>query len=156
MKKTPRYVTSWLGLKAIGAELVVDSGVDLLSFESPNLAREVEKLSSAELDSLAFGVIGLDANDVVRVFNQAEQVNSGFGHRTTLGKLFFVDIAPCMDNGYFKGRIDRARKTGALDISFTFVGDFEDRDRELAVRVQTTSDGGNPDLSQAKHSRLRL
>jgi photoactive yellow protein len=142
LKKTPRYVTSWLGLKAIGAELVVDSGVDLLSFESPNLAREVEKLSSAELDSLAFGVIGLDANDVVRVFNQAEQVNSGFGHRTTLGKLFFVDIAPCMDNGYFKGRIDRARKTGALDISFTFVGDFEDRDRELAVRVQATSDGG--------------
>jgi photoactive yellow protein len=142
LKKTPRYVTSWLGLKAIGAELVVDSGVDLLSFESPNIAREVEKLSSAELDSLAFGVIGLDANDVVRVFNQAEQVNSGFGHRTTLGKLFFVDIAPCMDNGYFKGRIDRARKTGALDISFTFVGDFEDRDRELAVRVQATSDGG--------------
>ena len=120
----------------------MDFGVDLLSFETPNLAREVEKLSSAELDRLAFGVIGLDANDVVRVFNQAEQVDSGFGHRTTLGKLFFVDIAPCMDNGYFKGRIDRARKTGALDISFTFVGDFEDRDRELAVRAQAASDGG--------------
>ncbi len=63
----------------------MDSGVDLLSFETPNLAREVEKLSSAELDRLAFGVIGLDANDVVRVLNQAEQVDSGFGDRTTLG-----------------------------------------------------------------------
>ena len=47
-----------------------------------------------------------------------------------------------MDNGYFKGKIDAARASGALDIEFTFVGDFSDRSRELTVRVQSAKDGG--------------
>lgn len=47
-----------------------------------------------------------------------------------------------MNNGLFKGRIDKAMKSGTLDIEFTFVGDFSDRNRELHVRVQSATDGG--------------
>ena len=31
---------------------------------------------------------------------------------------------------------------GTLDLEFTHIGDFEDRERELAVRVQSASHGG--------------
>ncbi len=114
----------------------------LPDFDSPRLAREIEALSPALIADLPFGVIGLDADGVVRVYNETEARLSGYKGRPALGRLFFTDVAPCMNNGYFKGRIDRAARAGTLDIRFTFTGDFSDRKRELDVRVQTARDGG--------------
>ena len=116
--------------------------VDLPNFATPRLADAVGGLQQTEIDQLPFGVVGLDADGVVRVFNKTEGELSGYGTRPSHGRLFFVDVAPCMNNGYFKGLIDKARRTGTLDISFTFVGDFSDRERELKVRVQGARDGG--------------
>ena len=115
---------------------------DLPNFSTPKLAEAVQGLSTEDIDRLPFGVIGLDSSGVVRVFNKTEARLSGRGDRLVHGLLFFVDIAPCMDNGYFKGRIDRARAAGTLDIAFNFIGDFEDRAREISVRAQSSSDGG--------------
>jgi hypothetical protein len=47
-----------------------------------------------------------------------------------------------MNNGHFKQRIDKARQAGSLDMAFSFVGDFNDRSRELDVRIQSGRDGG--------------
>jgi photoactive yellow protein len=114
----------------------------LPDFETKNLAVAIEALTAEEIDQLPFGVIGIDREGVVRVFSQAEAKLSGYGARPALGKVFFTDIAPCMANGNFKGRIDKARAAGALSISFTFIGDFEDSNRELSIRVQSAKDGG--------------
>ena len=78
----------------------------------------------------------------MRVFNKAEATLSGYGARPAHGKFFFHDVAPCMNNPHFKGRIDKARAAGTLNISFTFIGDFEDSNRELSIRVQSAKDGG--------------
>jgi photoactive yellow protein len=114
----------------------------LPAFDTPKLAEAVEKLTPEQLDMLPFGVIGLDAQNMVRVYNKTEAQLSGYDARIARGKLFFTDVAPCMNNGYFKGRIDKALKAGTLDVSFTFIGDFSDRDRELSVRAQAAKDGG--------------
>jgi photoactive yellow protein len=111
-------------------------------FDSPQLAATVETLTPEEIDQLPFGVIGLDANDRIRVYNRTEAQNSGYRDRPARGRLFFEDVAPCLDNGYFKSRIERARRAGTLDISFAFIGDFADREREFKVRVQSATDGG--------------
>ena len=111
-------------------------------FETPKLAEAIEQLQPDEIDRLPFGVIGLDANDQVRVYSATEARLSGYGGRPTHGKAFFLDVAPCMNNSYFKGLVDTARAAGTLDIRFTFVGDFSDRSRELTVRVQSAKDGG--------------
>ncbi|PPQ26235.1 hypothetical protein [Rhodopila globiformis] len=114
----------------------------LPDFETLDLAGAVEALSREDIDRLPFGVIGLDPDGLVRVYNKTEAQQSGYQDRPSHGRLFFVDVAPCMNNGYFKGRIDKALKAGTLDISFSFVGDFDDRDRELFVRAQSASNGG--------------
>ena len=114
----------------------------LPDFETPRLAAAVEKLSADELNSLPFGVIKLDDDGNIQVFNETEAKLSGYGRRPIDGKKFFVDVAPCMHNGYFSGQIEKAKQAGKLDITFTFTGDFSDRDRELSVRVQSASDGG--------------
>ena len=112
------------------------------TFDTPRLAEAVEALTPEEIDRLPFGVIGLDPSGVVRIYSRTEARLSGRGDAPTHGKVFFTDVAPCMDNGYFKGLIDKARASGKLDISFSFIGDFSDRNRELTVRVQAAKDGG--------------
>jgi photoactive yellow protein len=114
----------------------------LPDFDTPTIAKAVEALSPDEINRLPYGVIGLDPQGVVQVFNSAEAQLSGYGNRPSHGKAFFTDVAPCMNNAYFKGLIDKARAAGSLDIRFSFIGDFADHNRELSVRVQSATDGG--------------
>src|SRR5271166_27482 len=114
----------------------------LPDFDLPNLAEAIEALTPEQIDQLPFGVIGLDTQGAVRLYSKTEAEQSGFGSRPAHGKIYFEDVAPCMNNGYFKGRIDKARAAGKLDICCTFTGDFIDRDRDLTVRVQSAKDGG--------------
>jgi|SRR5208337_2101238 len=114
----------------------------LPAFEAKNLAEALEGLTAEKIDQLPFGVIGIDQEGIVRVYNKTEATQSGYGSRLALGKFFFIDVAPCMNNNHFKGRIDKARAAGALNVSFTFIGDFEDSNRELSIRVQSAKDSG--------------
>ena len=114
-------------------------------FHAADLAAAVEALDVAQIDQLPYGVIGLDPAGIVRVYNRTEAqrvVLVELSEQKYRGHAFVTDIAPCMDNEYFKGRIDAARAAGTLDIEFTFIGDFADRERELSVRVQSAGDGG--------------
>jgi hypothetical protein len=55
---------------------------------------------------------------------------------------FFTDIAPCMNTDEMRVRIDQATAAGVVNIEFTHVGDFDDCDRELTVKIQSAADGG--------------
>jgi len=111
-------------------------------FDTPDLARAIEALPTDVVDTLAFGAIQVGADGIVVYYSASERRLSGSGMRDRIGLDFFSRIAPCMDNADFRGRIERAIAAGAFDLEFTHVGDFEDRDRELTVRVQPASAGG--------------
>jgi photoactive yellow protein len=115
---------------------------DEIFFDQANLAGAVEQLTTDVIDALPFGVIKLDASGQVLFYSQREGQLSGRGMRPVIGMDFFTDIAPCMDNPSFKGRIDAAIASGTLDAEFSHVGDFSDRDRELQVRAQSATGGG--------------
>jgi photoactive yellow protein len=111
-------------------------------FETPDIASQIEKLDEQAIDALPFGAIRLDDKGAVTFFSQAEREASGYGGRPTIGKIFFTDIAPCMAHENFRGRLEAARARGTLDLQFSWIGDFADRQRELRVRLQSASDGG--------------
>lgn len=119
------------------------TAMNAIAFERADLARAVEALSEAEIDALPFGAIRLDAAGEVSFYSEAERRQSGF-RRAAVGRNFFADIAPCLDNSAFRGRIDQAIAAGRLDISFDHVGDFPNGERDVAVRVrvQSAAQGG--------------
>jgi photoactive yellow protein len=114
----------------------------LPSFDTPALAKAVEQLTPEQIDRLPFGAIHLDPNHRVVSYSQSERRLSGFGNRPAVGLDFFQNIAPCMDVDNYRGRVERALKAGTVDIEFNHIGDFDDRARDLHVRIQSAADGG--------------
>lgn len=113
------------------------------TYEDRNLARKVEQLNDSEINALPFGAIRIGHPDgVVQYYSETERLLSGSGDLPRLCLNFFREIAPCMDGDHYKGRIEQALERGTLDLEFTHIGDFEDRERELTVRVRAASDGG--------------
>lgn len=111
-------------------------------FDHPDLARAVEALPAEALDRLPFGAIRLDEAGMVRVYNETERLLSGSGRRPRLGLTFFSEVAPCMNNPSFRGRIERALAAGRLDVEFGWTGDFRNATRSLLVRAQSAAGGG--------------
>ncbi|WP_242140256.1 MULTISPECIES: PAS domain-containing protein [unclassified Sphingomonas] len=115
---------------------------DLPEFETRHLASAIEALPGDIVDRLPFGVIRIGNDGRVEYYSATERRLSGSGDRDRVGLDFFARIAPCMDNPEFRGRVERARAAGTLDLEFSHVGDFEDRDREMSIRIQSASSGG--------------
>ena len=106
------------------------------------LRARIEQLSPEELDALPFGVIRLDEAGTVTFYSKTEARQSGFGERKAIGQDFFTQLAPCLGTPEFLRRIERARREGTLDVMFEQIGDFDDAQRELRVRVQSATGGG--------------
>jgi photoactive yellow protein len=115
----------------------------LPAFDTPRLAEAVEALTPEQVEALPFGAVRLDPEGRVALYNATERRLSGL-RREAIGRVFFAEIAPCMDNPDFRGRIERARAAGRLDVAFGYVSDMPSGDRDVAldVRVQSASDGG--------------
>jgi photoactive yellow protein len=113
-----------------------------VDFDNPQLAKAVEALDLEQIDALPFGAIRLDRAGVVRYYSEAERRLSGSGDQKRLDLDFFSEVAPCMNNDAYRGRVDQALDRGMLDLEFMHIGDFEDRERELTVRIQSASDDG--------------
>ncbi|MFC7477684.1 PAS domain-containing protein [Dankookia sp. GCM10030260] len=113
-----------------------------LDFAAPDLATRVESLPPGAVDRLPFGAVRLDAAGRVLVYSQAEARLSGYGDRPAVGLDFFAEIAPCMDQPGFRGRLAAGLASGRVQAHFTWIGDFADRERMLEVRLQGIPGGG--------------
>jgi photoactive yellow protein len=110
-------------------------------FDEPRLAHAVEELPPEAVHALPFGAIRLDGNGKAVFYSDSERRLSGF-RKEVVGHDFFVEIAPCMNNPNFRGRIDRALETGKLDLAFSFVTDLPITVKDVDVRIQSASGGG--------------
>lgn len=66
----------------------------------------LEKLDAQGLDALPFGVIGFTSDAIVTTYNATESRNTGLSPQRVLGKHFFEEVAPCMNNFMVAQRFD--------------------------------------------------
>lgn len=107
-----------------------------LAFDQPDLAAELAALTDAELDSLDFGVIGFDADGVVRRYNAFESKCAGLTPQRVLGHALFGVVAPCMNNFMVAQRFDDAQHSGAsLDATIDYVLTLRMRPVKVKLRL---------------------
>ncbi|MBV9555929.1 MAG: hypothetical protein JO254_02510 [Pseudolabrys sp.] len=110
-----------------------------LEFDLPDLAARVEALKPSERDTLPFGAVELDREGVVLNYNETESRLSGYGK--PLGKNFF-EVSRSPNKAELKDRITKAMEAGKVDLDFSWIGGLGASERELRMRVQSSSRGG--------------
>lgn len=106
------------------------------SFAQADLAEQLAQLSDQALDELDFGVIGFDADAVVRRYNAFESNAAGLTVNRVVGQPLFTVVAPCMNNFMVAQRFEDAVDAGeALDVTIDYVLTLRMRPVKVALRL---------------------
>lgn len=114
----------------------------VIVFEQPNIYPALDGLSDAELDILEFGVIGFDADTLVRRYNAVESQMAGLMPARVLGSALFTAVAPCMNNFLVAQRFeDAAAERLELDAVLDYVFTLRMRPSKVTLRLVASPSG---------------
>jgi photoactive yellow protein len=112
------------------------SALIVLSFEQTDMAAQLAALDDDALDTMNFGVIGFDAENLVRRYNAFESRAAGLTPERVLGQQLFTIVAPCMNNFLVAQRYEDAQADGAaLDITIDYVLTLRMRPTKVVLRL---------------------
>jgi photoactive yellow protein len=107
-----------------------------LHFSDADLLPALQQFNDAELDGLAFGVIGFDGSDVVRRYNTHESRLAGLSPQRVLGHPLFTVVAPCMNNFMVAQRFNDALTLALpLDATIDYVLTLRMRPMKVQLRL---------------------
>lgn len=106
--------------------------------------RAIDEASDADLDSLQFGVIGVDREGTILRYNLYESRFARLDRNQVLGRRFFGEVAPCTKNDAFLGRFERftAPDCELMTDRFPFLFDFKFGAQEVVVEFVRASAPG--------------
>jgi len=107
-----------------------------LQFDQPDIFGPLDAQAAIDLDALDFGVIGVDAEGLVRRYNLFESELAGLSPDRVLGTPLFTSVAPCMNNFLVAQRFEDAGATGAiLDATLDYVFTLRMRPAKVKLRL---------------------
>lgn len=107
-----------------------------LAFSTIDNCTRLDALDDAELDLLDFGVIGFDAETIVRRYNAFERKWAGLSSSQVVGQQLFTVVAPCMNNYLVAQRFDDAVASGGgLDATIDYVLTLRMRPAKVNLRL---------------------
>jgi photoactive yellow protein len=92
----------------------------MAAFDAPDLASLLERSSDAELDDAPFGVVRLDGDHRVTLYNRWESQLAGLSPERVLGKVFFTEVAPCTNNYLVALRYEQDVLDETIDYVFSY------------------------------------
>ena len=108
----------------------------MITFDAQNLHAQLDAMSPEEMDSAQFGIVRMDEGFRVLHYNAWESRSSGLHESRVLGRPFFLDVAPCMNNFMVAQRmIDEPD----LDATFAYVLTFRMRPTPISLRLLQSS-----------------
>lgn len=114
-----------------------------LDFTQADLLDALERSDDPALDAVDMGVIGFDADALVRRYNAFESRLAGLSPQRVVGHPLFTLVAPCMNNFLVAQRFEDAAAAGAaLDVTLDYV--FTLRMRPAKVTLRLLSQPGRP------------
>ena len=77
-------------------------------------------LSRSDADAADFGVVKVDDQGNIQLYNRYESQLAGIAPNAAEGKNFFTQIAPCTNNGLFFGSFKKGVAAGNLNVAFPY------------------------------------
>ncbi|WP_231941660.1 MULTISPECIES: PAS domain-containing protein [Burkholderiaceae] len=109
----------------------MDQTFETMSFDG------ISEATEAELDALPFGVIAFTSDSIVTSFNQAESKAAGLSASRVVGKHFFQEVAPCMNNFMVAQRFEDENK---LDDIISYVLTLRMRPTPVRLRLMKSDE----------------
>lgn len=103
-----------------------------MQFDDADMLGQLDSATAAALDTLPFGVVGLDRTGRVEIYSEHEAAASGLTRHRVLGRHFFFDIAPCMNNFMVAERFE---SDAVLDEILPYVLTFRMRPTPARLRL---------------------
>ena len=107
-----------------------------MTFDDVSITEMLSTMDEAALDGLPFGVVGLESDNMVELYNAHEERYSGLPRSIVVGRHFFSDVAPCMNNYMVAERLEEA----PLDVTLPYVLTFRMRPTPVRLRLLRASE----------------
>ena len=112
-------------------------------FDDLDVYSQIEALDDVALDGLDFGIIGFDADTIVRRYNAFESKGAGLTQSQVLGYPVFTVVAPCMNNYLVAQRFeDATAHLTELDATIDYVITLRMRPTNVRLRLLAAPDPG--------------
>ena len=100
-----------------------------------DILHQLARMSSAELDSLEFGVVQIDDDGTILQYNRYEEDFAGRRRGDVVGRHFFTDVAPCTNNRLLYGRFKTGVAEGRLDLTMDYTFTYKMAPRVVSLRL---------------------
>lgn len=115
---------------------------DTPTFDQRGLADLLDACNQDQLDTLGFGVIGFDADTIVRRYNAVELAAAGLSPQRVIGEPLFTNVAPCLNNFMVAQRFeDAALDASELDDTIDYVLTLRMRPVKVQLRLLAGAGG---------------
>ena len=109
---------------------------EIIALDTTDIDNVFSRMNPAEIDSLAFGAVQLDATGKILAYNAAEGDITGRDPKEVIGKNFFKDVAPCTATPAFQGVFTEGVKSGKLAAIFDYVFNYNMKPTQVRVHMK--------------------
>ncbi|HMV41145.1 MAG TPA: photoactive yellow protein [Leptospiraceae bacterium] len=92
-------------------------------------------LSRDQADAANFGIIKVDDQGQILLYNRYESELAGVPVHNAEGKNFFTQVAICTNNRLFFGKFKDGVSSGHLDISFNYVFTYKMKPTNVVIQL---------------------
>lgn len=106
-----------------------------MKFVSDELLNSIYNMDSNAIDELDIGVVGVDDNGTIIIYNKLESLKANVEQKIAIGKNFFTQIAPCTNNSIFYGTFKNSIKQPQMDFLFPYTFTYKMKPTPVKVHL---------------------
>lgn len=107
----------------------------MASFITDDFKKKLGNLGREEADAAEFGIVKVDENGKILLYNKYESQLAGVPVEKAEGRNFFTDVAVCTNNRIFFGRFKDGVGKGDLDIHFNYVFTYKMKPTNVIIHL---------------------
>jgi photoactive yellow protein len=104
-------------------------------FVDEEVLQNIASYTREQIDGLTHGVIKLDDEGRVLLFNKFESERSGVAVSDAEGKVFFSQVAPCTNNAIFLGSFQKGVGEGSMNLIFPYTFTYKMKPTPVKVHL---------------------